>query len=68
MSFLSIALRAKAASTVQLNKIGPSEAIMAFIEIAVTFGVLFASPFVLYQVWAFVFPALTQQERKFAHP
>jgi sec-independent protein translocase protein TatC len=68
MSFLSIALRAKASSAVQLNKIGPSEAIMAFIKIAFTFGVLLASPIVLYQVWAFVFPALTQQERKFALP
>jgi sec-independent protein translocase protein TatC len=68
MAFLSIALRAKAASTVQLNKIGPGEAIMAFLKITVTFGVLLASPVVLYQVWAFVFPALTQQERKFALP
>ena len=68
IAFLSIELRAKAASTVQLNKIGPGEAIMAYIKIAVTFGVLLASPIVLYQVWAFVFPALTQQERKFALP
>ena len=68
MAFLSITLRAKAASTVQLNKIGPGEAIMAFLKIAVTFGVLLASPIVLYQAWAFIFPALTQQERKFALP
>ena len=68
MAFLSIELRAKAASTVQLNKIGAGEAIMAFLKIAVTFGVLLASPIVLYQAWAFVFPALTQQERKFALP
>jgi sec-independent protein translocase protein TatC len=68
MAFLSIVLRAGAVSTVQLNKPGPSEAIMAFLKIAVTFGVLLASPIVLYQVWAFVFPALTQQERKFALP
>ena len=68
MAFLSIALRAKAASTVQFNKTGPSEAIMAFLKIAVTFGILLASPVVLYQVWAFIFPALTQQERKFALP
>ncbi len=68
MAFLSITLRAKAASTVQLNKAGPGEAIMAFLKIAVTFGVLLASPVVLYQVWAFIFPALTQQERKFALP
>lgn len=68
MAFLSIDLRATAASTVQLNKIGPGEAIMAFIKIAVTFGILLASPIVLYQVWAFIFPALTQQEQKFALP
>ena len=68
MAFLSIDLRAKAASTVQLNKTGAGEAIMAFLKIVVTFGVLLASPIVLYQVWAFVFPALTQQERKFALP
>ncbi len=68
MGFLSIALRARAVSTVQFNKTGPGEAIMAFIKIAVTFGVLLASPIVLYQVWAFIFPALTQQERKFALP
>ena len=68
MAFLSIVLRAKAVSTVQLNKIGAGEAIMAFLKIAVTFGVLLASPIVLYQAWAFVFPALTQKERKFALP
>ena len=68
MAFLSITLKAKAASTVQLNKTGAGEAIMAFLKIAVTFGVLLASPIVLYQAWAFVFPALTQQERKFALP
>ena len=68
MAFLSIALKAKAASTVQLNKTGAGEAIMAFLKIAVTFGILLASPIVLYQAWAFVFPALTQQERKFALP
>ena len=68
MAFLSITLKAKAASTVQLNKTGAGEAIMAFLKIAVTFGILLASPIVLYQAWAFVFPALTQQERKFALP
>lgn len=68
MAFLSIVLKAKAVSTVQLNKIGAGEAIMAFLKIAFTFGVLLASPVVLYQAWAFILPALTQQERKFALP
>lgn len=68
IAFLSITLRAAAVSTVQLNNPGPSEAIMAFLKISITFGVLLASPVVLYQGWAFVFPALTQRERKFALP
>jgi sec-independent protein translocase protein TatC len=68
MAFLSIALKAKAASTVQFNKPGPGEGIMAFLKVGVTFGALLASPVVLYQVWAFVFPALTRQEQKFALP
>ena len=34
MGFLSIALRGRAVSTVQFNKTGPGEAIMAFIKIA----------------------------------
>ena len=68
MGFLSIELRAKAASTVQLNKIGPGEAIMALLKIVFVFGILLASPVLLYQAWAFIFPALTQQERKFALP
>ena len=68
MGFLSIDLRAKAASTVQLNKIGPGEAIMALLKIVFAFGILLASPVLLYQAWAFIFPALTQQERKFALP
>jgi sec-independent protein translocase protein TatC len=69
MGFVSIVLRAKASrSEVNFNKPGPGEGIMAFLKIGVTFGALLVSPVVLYQVWAFVFPGLTQQERKFALP
>jgi sec-independent protein translocase protein TatC len=41
---------------------------MAYLKISITCGVLLASPIVLYQVWAFIFPALTQAEKKFALP
>jgi sec-independent protein translocase protein TatC len=68
LGFLSIALKSKAASKIKFNKPGPIESIMAYLRISVVCGLLLASPIVVYQVWAFVFPALTQQEKKFALP
>ena len=69
MGFLSIALRAGASEVeAELFKVGPIEGIMAYLKISSACGLLLASPIVLYQIWAFIFPALTQQERRFALP
>jgi sec-independent protein translocase protein TatC len=69
MGFLSIALNATASSRkVKLNNPGAIEGIMAWLRISITCGVLLASPLVLYQVWAFIFPALTHREKRFALP
>ena len=69
MGFLSVSLKASASNVeAELLKIGPVEGIMAYLKISITCGLLLASPLVLYQIWAFIFPALTQQERKFALP
>ena len=69
MGFLSISLRAGASNVeAELFKVGPVEGIMAYLKISITCGLLLASPIVLYQIWAFIFPALTQQERRFALP
>lgn len=69
LGFLSIALRAGGSSIdVKIIKGGPIEAIMAYLKISIACGMLLASPIVLYQVWAFIFPALTQNEKKFALP
>ncbi len=37
-------------------------------KLASYFGVLFASPFILFQIWKFVTPGLTRKERKWALP
>ena len=41
---------------------------MAYLKIGVTTGVVLSLPIVLYQLWAFIFPALNRTERRFAVP
>src|SRR4051794_16756583 len=45
----------------------PGEAFSVYVQIALIAGVVFASPFVMYQVWRLVAPILYQQQhRRFA--
>lgn len=67
--FLAITLRARASSIdAVLMKVGPLEGIMAFLKLGVTAGILLALPIIIYQVWAFIFPALNREEKRFALP
>ena len=69
LGFLSIAMRAGTTSVnAELMKVGPLEGIMAFLKLGVTAGILLALPIIIFQVWAFVFPALNREERRFAIP
>ena len=69
LGFLSIAMRAGTSSVnAELMKVGPLEGIMAFLKLGVTAGILLALPIIIFQVWAFVFPALNREERRFAIP
>jgi len=47
---------------------GPTEPFSIAMRIALFGGVLLASPVLFYQAWAFVNPALTKRERKWAFP
>ena len=47
---------------------GPFQAIMAYLTIGITAGVLLSLPIILYQIWMFVFPALNQKEQRYALP
>ncbi|WIG57263.1 MAG: Twin-arginine translocation protein TatC [Ktedonobacterales bacterium] len=38
------------------------------LKVAVAVGIVVGSPIILYQVWAFISPALTRKERKYALP
>jgi len=69
MGFLSVSLKAGASNVeAELLKIGPVEGIKAYLKISIASGVLLASPIVIVQIWAFIFPALTQHEKRYALP
>ena len=46
----------------------PGEAFSLHIQIALIAGVVLASPFIMYQVWRFIAPALYAHEKKLAIP
>ena len=52
----------------QFQVITPAEQWGVLMRIAFFGGLVLASPVVLYQVWAFINPALTQKERRWAVP
>ncbi len=53
---------------VKLNYFSPTEPFFVYLRIAAFAGVVAASPFVLYQLWAFIAPGLTRRERRYAAP
>jgi sec-independent protein translocase protein TatC len=46
----------------------PGEGFVIALKLATAVGIALASPLLLYQVWAFIAPALTRRERKYALP
>jgi len=46
----------------------PTDAINLFIKTALVFGAIFASPFILYQVWLFISPGMYAHEKKYVFP
>ena len=46
----------------------PADAFNVFLQIGFIAGLFLASPFVLYQLWAFISPGLYKRERKYAVP
>lgn len=52
----------------QLQVLGPGDAFMITMRIALVTGVILAMPVILYQLWAFVAPGLTPNERRLVRP
>ena len=49
----------------KLVTLGPTDAFMAHLKIAITAGIVLACPIWLYQIWRFVAPGLYSKERKY---
>lgn len=52
----------------QLVYLNPTEPFNLYIKIGLFAGVFVASPFILYQVWAFIAPGLYRNERRYVLP
>ncbi len=48
--------------------LGPGDAFFIVMKISIVIGIILAMPVILYQLWAFVGPGLTAQERKTIRP
>jgi sec-independent protein translocase protein TatC len=52
----------------KLVYLNPTEPFELFIKTGIVAGIFLASPFVLYQVWAFISPGLYRDEKKYVFP
>jgi len=52
---------------IPISSTGPAGAFIVAVQVALYAGVLIASPFLLYFIASFVFPALKMKERKYIH-
>ncbi len=65
--FLTEPMR-KGGYTEQFIFTGPAEAMMLYMKMAFFVGIFVASPFVLYEIWAFISPGLYKHEKAWAIP
>jgi sec-independent protein translocase protein TatC len=63
-----IAFLVQALPTRKVIVLGPGDAFFIYMKIAIVVGVIVAMPVILYQLWAFVGPGLTAQERRVIRP
>lgn len=48
----------------ELTTLGPTEGIMQVLKVSVYAGLIISLPFILYQFWAFIMPALYEKEKR----
>ena len=51
-----------------LNFLAPGEAFFIYVKLAMVVGIVLAMPVILFQVWRFISPGLTPDERRLARP
>jgi sec-independent protein translocase protein TatC len=65
LNFLLIPYAAASPAGAQLQTLRPTEGIETYFKVALLSGGILAMPIILYQVWLFIAPGLTQKERKY---
>ena len=60
--------RTSHADTIKLFSAAPLEKFMVIFKTSFAVGILLAAPVILYQVWAFVLPALKKHEKRYLMP
>src|SRR3954471_9461067 len=68
VDFILAPTRAALPPGVKMIYTEPGEAFSLYIQISLIMGVVFASPFVMYQVWKFIAPGLYSNEKRLAIP
>jgi sec-independent protein translocase protein TatC len=53
---------------IPLNFLSPGEGFFIYIKLSVVVGIVLAMPVLLYELWAFISPGLTKEERRMARP
>ncbi|MCA9926217.1 MAG: twin-arginine translocase subunit TatC [Anaerolineales bacterium] len=51
----------------ELQLLGPTEGIETFFKVSLMSGVILSMPLILYQLWLFISPGLTKNERKYVY-
>jgi sec-independent protein translocase protein TatC len=54
--------------TGQVQVLGPGDAFVIFLRISIITGIILAMPVILWQIWAFVAPGLTESEKRTVRP
>jgi len=54
-------------SAAALQTLRPTEGIETFFKVALLFGAVMAMPIILYQIWKFISPGLTKDEKKYIY-
>lgn len=52
----------------QVQILGPGDAFVIYLRVAIVVGVILAMPVILHQAWAFIAPGLTAEERRIVRP
>jgi sec-independent protein translocase protein TatC len=68
--FISVFLRSRSSMRTNVSIIitGPLESFLALLKISLASGAVMAAPVVLYEIWAFILPALRPNEKRYALP